>query len=94
MKMNEYTFSIGTGRSHITDHVHGWTDGTVYTVHGIVEVYAQGRDGKAEHTTLRFVHNGRCHVRNFHEKRYTARGMSRKAKQFAREVVTCKEDKP
>ena len=66
----------------------GWTDGEIVTPWGIVSVYAQGDAENANHTRLDFVHAGRLHMRNFHGKRYSRRGIKTKAMQFAKEIAT------
>lgn len=58
-----------------------WTSGTVLTEHGIVEVYAQ--EG---HTSLLFVQQGRCHVRQW-RKEFQPRAIVTLAKRFAKDMA-------
>jgi hypothetical protein len=86
--MRQYHFGLGTGWSRMRDcnESHGaWIEGSVLTIFGIVLAYSQGGNGNANHTTLEFVCNRRCYVRSW-ERRYTKRGVSRLAKQFAEDV--------
>jgi hypothetical protein len=69
----------------------GWTDGAVFTCHGIVLVYAQGDDEYTHHTRLDFVWQGRLYMRDFNGKRYSPRGLVTLADRFAAEIVESQE---
>ena len=86
MKITEYDYAVGQGWNSVKDNPNGWTDGTVKTPHGMVDVYAQGDDKHRHVTQLIFQSRGRVYVRTF-EKRYTHRGIARKAKELAREIT-------
>lgn len=84
----------GKSRGYITTH-HGrsdqgvtWDNGEVFTPYGIVSVYAQGDDLVSEHTHMDFIHKGRVYHRTWVRIRLTARGMTRAATCFAREIST------
>jgi hypothetical protein len=82
--MNEWKYNVGRGHSCLTDN-RGWTEGVVFTPHGIVEVYAQGDDVHRHSTRLRFFKDGYVYCRLWN-KRYSHRGIATKAKQFAKEL--------
>lgn len=85
MKINNDSMSVGTGFSRIEDRG-WWLDGEVATDYGFVTVYAQGDSNNFAYSRLDFIANGRLYMRTF-DKRYTARGLAMKARQFAREIV-------
>lgn len=90
MKTEDFSYAVGRCVSSVrrrTNPNHDWTEGTVRTPHGIVEVYAQGSERSFRVTRLDFVWEGRVHVRSFRGKRYSPRGIVTKAKEFARHVV-------
>ena len=88
MKVLEYSFSLGRRCINgVLRRSSGCDDGVVATPWGFVWARAQGDDRRVCHSSLRFVHGGRYHVRNFKGKRYTSRGLARKAKEFAREIA-------
>jgi len=64
----------------------GWTEGTVVTQHGIVEVYAQGDEDHFHCSKLSIVKGGVRFDRQINGKRYTQRGLVTLAKKFANEV--------
>ena len=64
-----------------------WLDGEVITEQGMVSIYAQGDDNCFAHTRLDFVFEGRLHMRNYPNKRYTKRGIAMLAKRFAHEIT-------
>lgn len=59
----------------------GYISGEVLTPHGIVAAYSE-----IENAQLDFVWRGRLYLRCI-ERGYTAKGLARKARQFADEVV-------
>lgn len=87
MKTYDDTMAVSRAYSCISVRKEGWTEGTVKTPHGIVCVYAQGDDTHSDHSRLDFVWCGRLYMRNFSGKRYTPRGLARKAREFAETVA-------
>ena len=85
IKIQEYDYSIGNGYSSVRDRKEGWTEGNVLTPQGIVTVYAQGDKNEFHHTSLEMVVDGRVYHRQWN-KRYTKRGIARKAREFARDL--------
>jgi len=85
IEIQEYNYSVGRGYSSVCDRKDGWTDGEVLTPQGIVLAYAQGGEKQFHHTSLRMVVNGRVYHRSWN-KRYTKRGIARKAREFARDL--------
>lgn len=66
---------------------HGrWTEGTVVTQHGIVEVYAQGGDKYCHFSSVSIIKDGALFTRKIIGKRYTQRGLVTLANRFAGEV--------
>ena len=92
MKKYEYTYTVGAGHSDLRDNPEGWTEGTVKTPHGLVEVYAQGDDENFPSTTLNFQIGKRVYVKNIQGKRYTHRGIATQAKRFSKEVTENSSD--
>jgi len=89
MRIDEYDYKVNNNfGNHTEERKGGWLDGEVSTPWGYVICYAQGSEHEFHCSTLRFIHNGRCYVRNFHGKRYTTRGIKTKAMQFAKEIAT------
>ncbi len=80
-KMQNTFSSISTNKEW------NYEDGIVFTPHGIVHVYSQGDEEKKHrpHTYIRFVYQGRMHIRTLNKK-YTRRGLAIMAGKFIREV--------
>ena len=91
MEIRDDGIAVGKGWGDVLHNAaYDYHYGTVVTPHGIVIVYAQGDGNAYNHfSALDFVHGGRWHSRAFDGKRYTPRGLARKAKQFAREIAVC-----
>lgn len=64
----------------------GYYQGYVKSKHGAVLVWGNHPNSEEKWTHLEIVHNGRNFRRNI-DHNFTQRGLSRKAKEFAREVV-------
>lgn len=87
MKITNSDWKISrSGHSHIENR-NGWTEGSVFTQHGIVSVYAQGDKENCYVTRLDFVWNGRCYSRTYNGKRYSPRGIKTIARKFAEEIA-------
>lgn len=82
MKVTTESWSVGKGYSTVQTHS-SWLDGDVATKHGLVWCYSQSGN---PYTRLDFVFLGRCYSRTF-DRFYTKRGVAKKAKEFAEEVV-------
>lgn len=82
-KIVDDSFSIGQGFNRVRENSSGWTSGVVVTPHGMVDAYAQGDDKHFHMTRLDFVWKGRVYVRTYHNKRYSPRAISSKAKKFS-----------
>ena len=87
MKMYDDSIGVGAGHSQVKFNPNGWTEGCVFTPHGIVSTYAQGDDTNVAHTRLDFVCAGKLYMRNFSGKRYSPRGIVTIAKRFAKEII-------
>lgn len=87
MQIHNDSFSCKKPFGRVRIVKEGWTDGDVVTPSGIVGVYAQGDKENYHMTRLDFVFNGKWHIRCFHGKRYSPRGLVTKANQFASEIV-------
>lgn len=93
MKIINDGWRVGRGWSNIDhNHEYDYDTGVVVTPHGIVSVYAQGSDKYIHTSWIGFAFHGRWHCRRFHGKRYTPRGLARKARQFAREIAEGEAD--
>ncbi len=90
MKVIEFDMSLRRPSGRTSFHPsrgHGsWVDGSVFTPHGIVTVYAQGGPDSTPHTRLEFIRDCRLYVRSFDGKRYSTRGLVTQANLFAKEV--------
>ncbi|MFZ5698760.1 MAG: hypothetical protein ACOY9J_08630 [Pseudomonadota bacterium] len=87
MKVYDDTLAVSRAYSRISVRNEGWTEGTVLTPHGIVIVYAHGDESHSHHSRLDFIWCGRLYMRNFSGKRYSPRGLARKAREFAETVA-------
>ncbi len=67
---------------------YAYDEGVVCTKHGIVWVYAQGRDGGNDHhSRLDFVYRGRLYMRSFNNVRFSRLSLARMAVKFAKEIA-------
>ena len=90
MKIIDDDVSILPHHANLETRKKGWDEGSVYVPQGIIEVYAQGDEDNFYCTMLRFVYNGRLHIRTIHGKRYSHRGIVTLAKRYAHEIANQK----
>lgn len=79
-------WSVGDGFTNWEPGLKGYESGLCATPHGFVDIFIQGDDKHRNHTTLRFIHDGRVWMRSY-SYRFTRHGAASKAKQFAREIA-------
>lgn len=84
----ERSYSVSQSFSQVRkreSHGRTYLTGTITTRVGIMRVYSQGDKEAVHATSIEVVIGGRCHHRHW-RRRFTARGIARKANEWAREI--------
>ncbi len=86
MKVFDDQMTIGNCPCNRMTEREDWTEGTVITKHGIVEVYTEGGEDVRGFTKVSVVHDGILRTRSVYDKRYTQRGLVTLANRYAEEI--------